>query len=154
MIPIQWSERAKIPNLSELVQNYHERGGAIIEYERIWSAIYLTHSSPVFAWVPPGHNRSIAGIKHAVFCLLLGWWSPSGLFWTLPAVINNLMGGVDVSQVLAKPPPLPGESYAPAVLKELIANRRRQKILGYVSIPLVIGAIVYYAAHDSNGPHR
>ena len=154
MIPIQWSERAKVPNLTELVQNYREHGGAIVEYEHVWSAIYFSSSSPVFEWVPPTASRHIAGIKHALFCFFLGWWSPAGLLWTLPAVINNFLGGIDVSQVLANPPPLPGQSYDPIAIRELVANRRRQGIIILVSLALVIGIIISFIVRDCNGRHH
>ena len=116
--------------------------------------IYFTQSNPIFVWVPPGRSRSIAGLKHALFCFVLGWWSFTGLCWTLPAVVNNLMGGVNVTQVLANPPPLPGQQYDATALKELIANRRRQAVIFFVWIALVLGTIISFIVRDCNGRHQ
>jgi hypothetical protein len=67
-----------------------------------------------------------AGRKHALFCALLGWWSIVGFFGTAGAIINNLMGGIDVTKVFTMPPPLPGQPYDDSAIRELNTARKRQ----------------------------
>ena len=126
IIPIFWREKAKIHNLPELLENHRSRGGQIIEYRRIVSVIIFSRMFPVYEWVPPQTTRHIAGRKHALFCFLFGWWSIMGVFGTAGMIINNLMGGVDVTKVLTMPPLLPGQPYDDSAIQELNAARKRQ----------------------------
>jgi hypothetical protein len=146
IIPIFWKERTTIRNLPELLERYHKHGGAIVEYRRIFSILVFTRAYPVFEWVPPGTTRRAAGGKHALSCFLLGWWSIPGLFGTAGAIINNLMGGIDLTKVLTTPPPLPGQPVDNAAMQELEAARRRQAyafLLFLLFLILVVLVIVW-----------
>ena len=126
IIPIFWREKTKIRNLPELMDKFHKHGGLIVEYQRIFSIFVFSRMYPVYEWVSPDTTRQVTGRKHALFCCLLGWWSIMGLFWTAGAIINNLMGGVDVTKVLMMPPPIPGQPYDDSAIRELNSARKRQ----------------------------
>jgi len=126
IIPIFWSEKTKIHNLPELLENYRRHGGAIVEYRRIFFVFVFSRMYPVYEWVSPETTRKAAGRKHALFCGLLGWWSIMGFFGTAGAIINNLMGGIDVTKVLTMPPPVPGQPFDDSAIRELNAARKRQ----------------------------
>ena len=49
-----------------------------------------------------------------------------GLFGTMGMIINNGMGGVDVTKVLTMPPPIPGQPYDDTAIRELNEARKRQ----------------------------
>jgi hypothetical protein len=146
IIPIFWREKAKIQNLPELLENYGESGGVIVEYQRIFSIIIFSRMSPVYEWVPPGTSRRAAGRKHAMYCFFLGWWSIMGLFGTAGAIINNLMGGIDVTKILTMPPPLPGQPYDNAAIRELNEARKRQGygFLIFLAVVLVLVLILVW----------
>ncbi len=131
IIPIFWGEKTKIRNLPELLQNYRQSGGSIVEYRRIFSVLIFSRMYPVYEWVPPNTTRYAAGRKHALFCGLLGWWSIMGFFGTASIIINDLMGGIDVTKILTMPPPLPGQPFDDSAIRELNAARKRQ---GYVFV--------------------
>jgi hypothetical protein len=135
VISIFWTQKTTIRNLPELLDNYHKHGGSIVQYDRVFSIILYMQRSPKFEWVPPNTTRRAAGLKHALWCCLLGWWSITGFFATSGAIINNLMGGVDVTKVLTSPPPLPGQPFDNTALKELEAARRRQ---GYAFLTFLL----------------
>jgi hypothetical protein len=141
MIPIYWTERASIPNLQELLEKVQKHGGAIVEYQRVFSIILFTRSFPVFDWVPPGVSRKTAGLKHVLFCGMLGWWSVTGLLWTPAVLINNLMGGVDLTKVFTQPPPLPGQPFDNTAIAELNRARKRQQY-AYVGFLLFVLLLV------------
>ena len=126
IIPIFWTENTKIQNLPELLQNYRNHGGKIVEYRRIFSVLVFSRMYPVYEWVSPTTTRQAAGRKHALFCGLLGWWSIAGFFGTAGSIINNLMGGIDVTKILTMPPPVPGQPYDDSAIRELNAARKRQ----------------------------
>jgi hypothetical protein len=127
IIPIFWTQKARIPNLQELLDNYQRHGGSIVQYDRVFSVIVYMQRYPKFEWVSPTTARRAAGFKHALWCCLLGWWSPLGFFATTGAIINNVMGGIDVTKILTSPPPLPGQPFDQTALKELGAAQRRQQ---------------------------
>ena len=53
----------------------------------------------------PGQSRLRAGLPYTAISLVVGWWGiPWGPFWTLQTMIRNLRGGIDVTDVLVRPP--------------------------------------------------
>jgi hypothetical protein len=103
IVPIYLQERAKIKNLPLLLDRYRRDGGAIVVYERVFSLIMYSRKYPIFEWVSPQTTHQEAGRRHAMWCALLGWWSPFGLFWTPAAIMRNLRGGTDVTQAVTAP---------------------------------------------------
>jgi len=146
IVPIFWTEKSKIRNLPELLDNYQKHGGQIVQYQRIFSFIVFSRMFPVFEWVSPNATRRAAGRKHALFSFLLGWWSPIGMFGTAGIIINNLMGGIDVTKILTKPPPLPGQPYDDSAVREFNAAKKRQAyaFLLFLSLLLVVVLIVVW----------
>ena len=140
VIPIVWTERTRISNFAELQSQHAQHGGQIIEYQRTWSALLVSRTWPVFEWVPPGKNRTAAGLKHAAFCAILGWWSMTGFFWNIGAILKNLSGGIDVSAVLTAPE---GSPIAPEVLAALSRARKMQQ-LGLVAALFTLLALLTY----------
>lgn len=49
-----------------------------------------------------------------------------GMFGTAGIIINNLMGGIDITRILTMPPPLPGHPYDDTAVREFNAARKRQ----------------------------
>lgn len=140
IIPITWREKGTISNLEELLNSYHWKGGSIVEYQHMFSAVVYSSTYSVYEWVPAGKSRKIAGIKHALFCGFLGWWSFFGLMFAPVCIINNLLGGIDVTKVLTSPPPLPGQLPDMTAVAELNAARKRQGYIfvGYLFTVLLI----------------
>lgn len=91
-------------NLAELRSICHTHGGAIVQYERVFSVLVYTQRTKVFEWVGPQTTRRAVGFKQALWCFFLGWWSVMGFFCTINAIISNLMGGIDVTRVVAASP--------------------------------------------------
>jgi hypothetical protein len=155
VIPITWTDKARIPNLPELVDRVRTHGGSIVEFQRVWSLLLYCQWGPIYRWVGPRQSRYVSGLGHAAFCFLFGWWSPAGIIWTLPAVVNNLCGGVDVTSIYTKPPPLPGQMLdadESAAYAEYTASRSRQGLLTFLSGALVVGFLLYLGWREVSGP--
>lgn len=143
-IPIWWSQPQRIRNIADLRRNVRERGGSIRQYERLVSLLFFMRRDSAFEWVPPDGSPLRAGLKHVVYCLLLGWWSILGWMLTPAIVVNNLLGGVDVTAVLStdQPEPLALE----AALNELrrTAKRQQRVLVGtLLTIFIVVVLLVY-----------
>ena len=126
MIPIYWNERTQIKNLPELLAKHQKEGGSILEFQSVYSAIFFSQARPKFVWIPKGGNRHLCGLVQSMPTLLLGWWSLAGFFWTINALIKNLMGGVDVTTVFTSPPPLEGQQWDVAAVKTIVLQRKIQ----------------------------
>ena len=151
---VAWTEKANIPNLPALLERVHLHGGSIVEFQRVWSAVFYCQSGPIYRWVGPRQSRFLHGFGHAVFCFLFGWWSPAGIIWTLPGVPNNLCGGVDVTRIYTQPPPLPGEPEDPAYSRVAFA-RAREGLVTFVSGVSVVCFLFYLGwkhTHDKKPP--
>jgi len=140
IIPLIWTQKSTIPNLQKLLDNYHEHGGVIVQYERVVSLLVFSWRATKFEWVGPHTTRRAVGCKYALWNFLLGWWSVPGFFWTIGAIINNLMGGIDVTRVLALPPPLPGQPFDETAVREMKDAQKRQQyaLLGVLFIILIL----------------
>ena len=68
--------------------------------------------------MPPYQSRSGVGFKYALWCLAAGWWSLPGLVQTPPAIINNLMGGADVTGLAMPTASLEQRAFARKELKK------------------------------------
>lgn len=141
MIPLHWTEPAMIPGLDRLVENQRQHGGALVEYQRVWSLVMLSTMTPKVVWVSPGTSRIVAGLPHTLFCLALGWWSLAGFFWTISALITNLSGGIDVTAVFTTPP---GQPIDEGALREM---QRQAKVAQYAFVAvlfLILGVLGYF----------
>jgi len=144
---IHFTLESPLPDTSKMVSSYLAHGGAIVEYKRVWSLGVVTKTIPVLEWIAPGRSRRSAGIKHAAFCFAFGWWAPVGLLGTLPVIFNNLLGGLNVTEVLA-PPPL-ADMRASPVPSVMYKEEQRQKFITSAGIAAVIAALIYLAYRTS-----
>ena len=79
MIHIELKDDKPLANLAEAVAKQKAHGGYIIQYLRSWSVLVVTMNQSPVEHVPFGHSRVLAGLKHSLFTLFLGIWSPFGL---------------------------------------------------------------------------
>ncbi len=141
LIPAHWTEPSSIADLDELCEKVRTKGGHIIEYQSIFSALILSSTFPVFEWVPPQGSRTATGVKHALVNGILGWWSLPGLLWTPAVMINNMLGGIDLTRVLLDPP-APGQPFDAVAMHELNRARKRQQY-SYLSFLFFILSVVF-----------
>jgi hypothetical protein len=128
-----------------MLENYHNSGGSIVLYRRVVSLIFFAQSSPSIEWVPPRGSRGAIGRKHALWCLLLGVWSPLGLFAACGAIIHNVMGGVDVTKELT------GQQFVSSHVETDVGHRelkaiehvQRISLATFVTILLVVLAYFF-----------
>jgi hypothetical protein len=146
MIPTYWSEPAKIHNLDQILESYRNHGGAIVEYRRIWSVLTVAISSPRIEWVPKGASRAGRGLRHALFCALLGWWSLPGFFGTIGALVQNLRGGIDVTAVLA---PSPGQPADVGAVAQMERARRVQGIICALILFALLAALLVFVVYPA-----
>lgn len=81
-----------------------------------------------FEWVPPGGSPIAAGMRHTLFTAAFGWWSIMGWMITPAIIINNLLGGIDVTRVLAGDQP--DEAALAVAYRDLERSEKRQQAGG------------------------
>ena len=142
MLHLHWHEfKFDIPNLDELLAKHRQHGGFIIQYDRVFSILVYTRRTAICEWVPNRAARYRAGLKHALWCGLLGWWSLAGLFVTGVLIFNNLLGGIDYTRYLTTPPLLPGVSDQDSARREVEAAERRRLYLMLVCLYVVLAFV-------------
>jgi hypothetical protein len=146
LVPIHWTERTRIPHLEEILEKHRSNGGAIVEYRRVLSAVIISSASPQIEWVPPGKNRTLQGLKHTLISSLLGWWSISGFFWTIAAIIQNTMGGIDVTPVFTAPPPAPGQPFDSSAVEAVRRMRKIHSVVFACVLFVLLGLILVFVA--------
>jgi hypothetical protein len=147
---LSWTRERKIANTDELVQNVRLRGGSIIAFDRIESVLIACERSHRYEWVGPGEDRKRAGLKHALYCLLLGPWSLPGLVGAPVAVVANLMGGVDVTESFIEPD---GVMVKAGVMEaEEKRHDRMRWIVSALAIAAIIGLTIHLAVTDERRP--
>lgn len=98
------------------VQDQVRQGAKFIVFGYCMSFLIVTlRRSSEVQFVRAGESVFLAGLPYTLLSLFLGWWGfPFGLIYTPIVVIQNLVGGKDVTQQVmgtfggsAPPPGLP-----------------------------------------------
>ena len=143
--------RRPVANVSELRALINKNGGVVIQYQKVASLIIVGETSKHWEWVSSSDQRIAAGLKYSLKSMLLGWWSPSGLMHTPAAIMSNSLGGIDVTELVLLPPPLPGKKDLRAA-KEL--DKEKQRYYYAVLIEVIaffagIMVLIYLGVFDS-----
>ena len=97
------------------------RGARFVLYRYCISILVMTFRRPSNVYfIKPGGNRVIRGLPFDLISLVLGWWGfPWGPIYTVEALVDNLLGGKDVTgEILASLAPsasAPGPGFPPAM---------------------------------------
>jgi len=137
VIGFHWNRPLELSAMPDLVGKVRAQGGMLVEYAWVASALLFTWRQPRIVWVPPGRSRAVAGLPWTLLSMLLGWWSLMGLFWTIQALVQNLMGGVDVTAALIEPNQSP---FAQAAAEDE-RKSRHTVALAFVGVLLVVLAL-------------
>ncbi len=97
MISFNIHDDAPIPDLEKNISRQHTEGGRLILYRRMWSAVIISITQDRIEHVAFQSSRVWPGLKHSLFTLFLGVWSPTGLFMIPCLLILNFSGGADVT---------------------------------------------------------
>jgi len=76
-----------------------ERGAKFVVFQYCISVVLMTfkRSSDVY-FIRPGHPALAPRIGYSIISLLLGWWGfPWGPIYTVQALWNNALGGLDLT---------------------------------------------------------
>lgn len=121
-----------------------------MQYQKVCSFILFTRTTLHWEWVPTYSSPSAVGVKYAAWCMLFGWWSLAGPFLTPAAIVNNLLGGVNVTEFVAGPSPLPGQAGQGTARRELasLENRERYGIL-FMFILALLALVLWIALSPS-----
>ena len=137
VIGFHWNRPLELSAMPDLVGKVRAQGGMLVEYAWVASALLFTWRQPRIVWVPPGRSRAVAGLPWTLLSMLLGWWSLMGLFWTIQALVQNLIGGVDVTAALIEPNQSP---FAQAAAEDE-RKSRHAVALAFVGVLLVVLAL-------------
>ncbi len=132
--------------LPAIKEQFRRHGGKVVLFQRITSAIFVTWEHNHLEWIPPYATRTWAGFRHAFWTALLGWWSIPGLWCAPAAILTNVFGGVDVTEIVKTPPPLPGHSQPQLIAKaEAIFENRGYYFLILEFILFFVGIALWVA---------
>jgi hypothetical protein len=144
MVPFTYSSERPIRYLPGLLKKYNNRGGSIVEFQRVVSCLILSRKSSHYVWVPPNGSRALRSLPDTLTTLLFGWWSLYGFFWTIEVLFTNLGGGRDATRDILKATGGGDVALAQAIIDEEIADGRRESvraILQFLGI-IATGALV------------
>jgi hypothetical protein len=127
---IHFTKRIDMTALPAIREQFMQRGGRVVLFQRVASAILVSWESAHLEWIPPHSTRTYHGLRHVLWTGLLGWWSLPGLFHAQVAILTNIFGGVDVTDLVTGPPPLPGRTPEPIERARALFQSR----FGYVVI--------------------
>jgi len=142
---IDITQGLKVDDLEELQAMVHLRGGHLIAYSEVVSAVILSARTYKVKWVPTLDARWSAALPSSVLTGLLGWWGFLGPLWTLTALIWNQRGGYDLTSALlnshAGNKPLVGYSVQSA-MGAFEESARRPALLIVISV--VVSVLVMF----------
>jgi hypothetical protein len=144
---VEISQGLRVEDLPALQNKVRLRGGRLIAYAEVISALLISARSYKVKWIATPEERKSAGILSTVVSAVLGWWAIAGPYWTITAFVWNGRGGFDVTEALLRAHPgntsLLGYSEASALSAfQDSASRVAFWICAALAI-LVVGAIGY-----------
>jgi len=147
MLHLHFEKHPDLRVLAEIRELHRKKGGKVILYQRITSAVVMSWGSTHLEWVPPHSTRTWVGLRYAFWTAMLGWWSISGLWCAPAAILTDLFGGIDVTEVLTEPHPLKGRAWPPAIVKAEAVLRNREYYMLILGLILLFGGIMVYIAY-------
>jgi len=146
-IHINVSQGLRVDDLPALQDKVRLRGGKLIAYSEVISALLISARSYRVKWIATEGERSRAGILSTIITALLGWWAIRGPYWSITALIWNKRGGFDVTEALLRAHP--GNSSLLSYSDEMAlgafhesASRVSRRIC-LALVVLVVGAFAY-----------
>ncbi len=99
-IHVDISQGLRIDDLERLQAKVHLRGGRLVAYSEVISAVILSARSYHVRWIPRLEERRSSGWISSAVTVVLGWWAFPGPLWSLTALVWNFRGGVDLTDGL------------------------------------------------------
>ena len=144
MIPISWSESVAIPDLPELQKKQRALGGYIILFMRVTSYVVLSKTVELPQWVGPKESRFLRGIRASWHTIAFGWWSLPGILGTVHALIYNLSGGCDVTELYSDPPVVNGSPEHSAVITRIKQCQKKvESRLSWILLIVILTVVVW-----------
>lgn len=141
------SQGVRIDNLASLQDRVQLRGGRLVVYAEVLSAIVMSIRSYKVRWTPSPEAKRLAGLGSSILSSILGWWAVFGPFHTLYALVWNFKGGVDVTDALLRAHPAstsPLSHPAAAKLFEYHVSVRRTTMWLFWGIVFLLAALFSY----------
>jgi hypothetical protein len=129
--------------LPDLVEETKRKGGKIVMFQRVTSLIFISWQTTHVEWVPPYSTGFGTGLRYTIWTLFLGWWSLSGFFATPAALVTNVLGGIDISELAVGPPPLPGKIPSPIIKAQAIIRQRFYHAVLIEFILIIFGIVLF-----------
>ena len=137
MLPFFLKDFDNSAELPKLVQRLGPYGDSIYAYRQVYSLILFTFRRTIFEVVPNGRSPALVGLKHAIVSLIFGPWSWFGPFATLHALLTDLSGGSNVTDLVD---PRTGLSSVP--LETLREDAERKEKLVQVAFVTILFAVL------------
>jgi hypothetical protein len=102
---LEITQGLRVDDLQALQDKVRLRGGRLIAYSEVISAIMISAKSYTVRWVATPEMRISAGVPSMIVTALLGWWAILGPYRSIAALIWNRRGGVDVTDALLREHP-------------------------------------------------
>ena len=102
---LEISQGLRVDDLQSLQDKVRLRGGRLIAYSEVMSAIMISARSYTVKWVASADARVGAGVPSIIVTALLGWWAILGPYRSIAAFIWNRRGGIDVTDALLRAHP-------------------------------------------------
>lgn len=99
---VEGSQGLQVGDLAALQNQVRLRGGLLIVYAEVVSALMFSVRSYKVKWVAAASERVAAGLPSTLITSLLGWWAIFGPYRSITALIWNKRGGFDVTDALLR----------------------------------------------------
>ena len=102
---VEITQGLRVDNLQMLQEKVRLRGGRLIAYSEVISALLISARSYKVKWVASSEERKSAGLVSTLITAILGWWAIAGPYWSITALIWNKRGGYDITDALLRAHP-------------------------------------------------
>lgn len=145
MIPdLHFIKNPDMKVLPAIRENFGRKGGKVVLYQRVTSVVLISWETTHLEWIPPYSSRSWAGLRHAFWTSFLGWWSWHGLYSTPAAILTDVFGGVDVTELVNE---RPGHRATDPIAKAQAVLQNRGYYMLIIELILFFAGVMLFVAY-------
>ena len=141
MIDFHLTQPTDLKVLQKIQEQFDRYGGRMVLFQRLTAVVVITWDTTHLEWIPPYATSMMFRLRNTFWTAALGWWSFTGLCYSPAAILTNILGGVDVTELVSTHA-TPQSQVQTIAKAHAVLKKRLSRVLFIEAMLLILGFIV------------